>query len=339
MCSFPNHPFDLIMFHQAALRVLKTNDDEADDYWCFLHTLALCVKDSFVVNLENVVIAQVAKRCQKLAVFIRASKDRRQVLILACVKANIKYHLVKKYVETRWNSKHDTMDSVLRLKEALQWISNQAMYSEWHPFILTPSEFEAAAGAVEVLKPFKVATKCVEGEKTATICEVLPQIYNLHDALNRFCNSDTPYIASFAGVLKENLEDRFPYGGTRRRGLTQRNGVREVGGYQIYSNMAHYLDCRWRGVVLEEYPPALQKTKEEIVKLISPQAGAQGVEQVEAVTEEVDDNLTGMERLAKRRRTSGDSDSGDSSTSARTDQGVMGFMEIEFHAFENMKVG
>ena len=327
---------------------MKTYDEETDDYYCFLHTLALCVKDSCKKEcVDNMVVCQVAKKCQKLATFIRGSKDRRKLLLHACMKANIKYHLVRKYVETRWNSKCDTMSSVLRLKDALQWISNQAIYSEWHPFILNPSEFETAAGAVEVLQPFKTATKCVEGETTATICEVLPQIFNLQDSLEKFSSSDTPYIACFAKLLAANLEDRFPCGGTKKRGLTMKNGVREVGDFQIWSNMAHYLDCRWRGLVLEEYPPALKNAKDEIVKLLipppDPPADPPDPDEHQVVvanmTEvEEDDNLSGIERLAKRRRTSGDSDSGDSSTATAGGQGVMGLLEKEFHAFENMTV-
>ena len=49
--------------------------------------------------------------------------------------------------------------------------------------------------------------------------------------------------------------------------------------------------------------------------------------------EEDDDNLSGIERLAKRRRTSGDS-----STATAGGQGVMGLLEIEFHAYETMTV-
>ena len=115
-----------------------------------------------------------------------------------------------------------------------------------------------------------------------------------------------------------------------------RHGVREVGDYQIYSNMAHYLDCRWRGVVLMEYPPAFQKTKEEIVKLIAPPTEAQDEHAVEVDNLEDDDNLSGIERLAKRRRTSGDSDGGDNRAAAT--QGTMGLMEIEFHAYESMTI-
>ena len=112
--------------------------------------------------------------------------------------------------------------------------------------------------------------------------------------------------------------------------------------------MAHYLDCRWRGLVLEEYPPALKNAKDEIVKLLipppDPPADPPDPDEHQVVVanmteaEEDDDNLSGIERLAKRRRTSGDSDSGDSSTATAGGQGVMGLLEIEFHAFENMTV-
>ena len=101
-------------------------------------------------------------------------------------------------------------------------------------------------------------------------------------------------------------------------------------------------------VVLEEYLPALKNAKDEIVKLFipppDPHADPPDPDEHQVVVanmteaEEDDDNLSGIERLAKRRRTSGDSDSGDSSTATAGGQGVMGLLEIEFHAFENMTV-
>lgn len=176
----------------------------------------------------------------------------------------------------------------------------------------------------------------IEAEKTASICEVLPQLYNLRDVLTRYSSSETPYIAEYSQLLLDKLDDRFPMCGTRKRGLTMRHGVREIGGFNIYINMAHYLDCRWRGVVLEEYPPALQNTKDEIVKLLSLSPDGRELESRDndATEEEDAANLSGMERLAKRRRVSGDNND----DGAAAGSGGMSLLQIEFHAFENMTI-
>ena len=99
--------------------LMRESSKYLDEYFCGLHTLALVIKDVVNGQFCNVSIKNLINKCTELAAFLRKSKDRRKTLENACKETNVKYCLVVKPNSTRWNSQHDCLQSVIRLKPAL----------------------------------------------------------------------------------------------------------------------------------------------------------------------------------------------------------------------------
>ena len=242
----------------------------------------------------NVSIKNLINKCTELAAFLRKSKDRRKTLENACKETNVKYCLVVKPNSTRWNSQHDCLQSVIRLKPALQFIWNHDLNGEWSDVLLLPVDYQIAESIVNILKQFKIATKKLEGDKVVTSTEVLPQLFDLKEMLQQTQDSTVLYVRQFGMSLLNSLERRFPQGGTTNSLVC----------------IAHYLDPRWHGLVLDEYPGSLNRTKESIREMLSSETVAIRVIDEDELHLDVNENVDdvpaiGMARLKKKRNASG----------------------------------
>ena len=124
----------------------------------------------------------------------------------------VPYRLVRKYVNTRWNSKNDCMESVRHLRPALQHVANNDLSGVWleKDLVFSAYEFAVMDAAVDILKHFKLFTKSLEGDLEPTIQNVLPELFELRDKLERKCESDDLYISDFAKALLTSFDTRFP---------------------------------------------------------------------------------------------------------------------------------
>ena len=104
----------------------------------------------------------------------------------ACKSVGIIFTTLKNPCETRWNSQHMNMKSVLKLKPALQKLFREDLGDIWSSRELTASEWKLLQGAVEILEEVLLVTKAWEVETEPTINCVLEQIYNLTSKLEDF---------------------------------------------------------------------------------------------------------------------------------------------------------
>lgn len=302
---------------------------DCDEFWCVLHVAALVLKDGFSKKLRSdLTINEVLEKCQRLANYLKKSKNSRKKVKRACKLLGVSYKLVRKYCKTRWNSKFDTIESVRHLRPALQHVANNDLSGVWEEkdLVFTPYEFAVMDAAADILKQFKVFTKRLEGDLKPTIHHILPELFELRDMLEDKCQSDDLYISDFAKALLSSFDTRFP-------ALMTGN---------TWASIAHYLDPRHRGTVLWEYN-VMARTKQDIEKLLFEEDEDTEppplIQQNPRVADE-NENLSAMERLAKRRRVGGDIDNRTGGAGGRRNVPAqpLSDLELEFHCFERMDI-
>lgn len=176
-------------------------------YFCDIHTLQLGVHNTFN-EVEG--MRKVLKCCKTLATFTHQSPLNNDALEEAAKSLNIPFRKLKNPGDTRWDSQHDTMVSVLHLREAIKKLCDEN--DDWSDKAIDRAGWKLLEGAVEILKPIKDTVKAFEGEKEPTMHRVLERLYTNHYLLNKFINNrnNCQYGIGFARSLKRNLEKRFP---------------------------------------------------------------------------------------------------------------------------------
>lgn len=299
--------------NKLAMRLSK----HMDEFWCQLHTLALCVKDTFKEALKNgLTIYNILMKVQELAKFLKKSHPALLELKEVCAEKDIKFKKMKKYTNVRWNSQYDSLNSAIHLKEAFQQIGNQDKSGKWREKLLDATEYATIESVLTVLKPFKTVTKEMEGDSSPTVHKIIPLLYNLEDDLEKLTRSKDIYVAEFADIIYKHFKERFPYCGVRN----------------VFNAMAHYLDPSQRGLVLTEYDGFLKKIKRGIQKVLDEDVGGADDDQMPPLeAQRADEDLTALERLAKKKRLCGGEADG-------AGPGSISDLELEFHAYEKMEV-
>ena len=273
-------------------RLMIKLSPELSPVWCNIHALQLGVTDCFKLSVGSVGITDLIKNCQELAKFVTRSEARKRELERACLQVGIKFRLPQKQNTTRWNSTEANLASIVHLKEGLQYCVIKDSEDVWLEHVLTGQEFDVAAGLLKVLQVPKQMTKSWEADLTPTLHLVITELYNAKDMLLKLSEDaeENQHVRVFALKMVESLEKRFPCCGT------------EV----MFHNIAHFLDPKMKGIVLQEFPGVYNKTRSEIVKL------GKGLEQEGFVNQsniENNDNDTvnlnqysGAERLLQMKR-------------------------------------
>ena len=103
--------------------------------------------------------------------------------------------------------------------------------------------------------------------------------------------------------------------------------------------MSHLFVLRYKGVILEEYPGRLDAVRGEIIRICSqnvqpaPDPAAAAV--VPSQSDGTDTNLSGAERLLKRRRLSGDQAAGNNENGSES---LLSTVTVEMANYEKMQV-
>ena len=87
--------------------------------------------------------------------------------------------------DTRWNSKEANVATTIKLKSALQWITQTDTSLRWSDVIPNAAEFTILESLVEILERVKVANKIWEGDLNPTIQTVITELYNIKDTLKK----------------------------------------------------------------------------------------------------------------------------------------------------------
>ena len=298
-------------------KVMIRETPDVIGYDCSIHTLQLSIADLFKNKLCTSTIEEASRKCHELAVFVGRSGQRIDDLREACKRTNTKFLKLQKANATRYNSKYTCMFRITEMKVPLQFLGNN--YDIWRNAIPTPDEFRTIGAAVIVLAEYLKTTKCWESDTKPTIHNVVTQVWNLKDHLRRIRgNGDDSNVQIMAQNLCQLTEERFPNSGTNN----------------LFNRISHYLDPASKGVILHEFGK-YDSTKKEIVDLSKRFKPAEdpNIEPAEIV-ENLDDDeeeMSGLERLLKKRRLSGD-------VSVRDMNSSQPDVDIELQNYESLPV-
>ena len=214
------------------------------EYNCDIHTVQLGINDTFK-QVEG--MKSVLDKSKAIAKYTNQSPLANNELKAECKAKSLEFKKPKNSQETRWNSSYTCMESILFLKPALKNLMEKD--SKWEQFSLNYREWKLLEGAVKLLKPFMIATKLLEAEKTPTINLVIERILTLEDGLKSFISNrnNCQYGVTFAKALFKNLQKRFP----------------NSGGDIFERKVANYLDPRYKGIHLSVIGE-LEQTKLEM---------------------------------------------------------------------------
>ncbi|XP_066590479.1 zinc finger BED domain-containing protein 4-like [Prorops nasuta] len=158
---------------------------------CFAHTLNLIPAKV----VENNDINSVCKKIKTIVTFFKKSvsamDDLRAVSDLKLIQS----------VDTRWNSMHDMLIRFIELSEK---IGSILLNIPTAPMMITATELQIIKELVDLLKPFKEATKIISGEYYLTASKVIPVINTLQKTLML-----SQPITKTANHMKELLLEQF----------------------------------------------------------------------------------------------------------------------------------
>lgn len=261
-------------------------------HWCANHTLALAVSDTMKADVMSIPVKKVSKKCKEVSRFVRGSEQRNNELKVACKKKEIRYKLPEKQMPVRWNSQEANINSVVRLRHALQFLMfNTADGWDDEKLCLSVQEFKLGESMVKVLQPAKIATKQWERDLTPSIHLVIPEVFNIQGAMAEFKKSTDKYVAGFAEELGRNVEKRFP------------NCATDTLPYTV----THMLDPTYQGAILHEYDGAFDRAKEEIIKLgsiheVTERTNVPAAVNAETEESSTEENLTPAQRLLRKQK-------------------------------------
>ena len=104
-------------------KVMIRLSDELQVCYCNIHTMQLVIIGVFDLDILNFKVDEVMLKCKQLAKFVRKSEQNKNELKDACEKTGINFIFPKLPNDTRWNSKEANVSSTIKLKSALQYIS------------------------------------------------------------------------------------------------------------------------------------------------------------------------------------------------------------------------
>lgn len=137
---------------------------------CFAYTFNLIVQRAVE---EHDVLAEIRSRARRLVTFFRSSTKATEKLIFAQERMGSQPLKLLHEVDTRWNSTHDLLQTLIDLREpvgaALASLSNDIMP-------LSRADFDIISESLEVLAPFKHNTKELSEEKKVSASKIIPII-------------------------------------------------------------------------------------------------------------------------------------------------------------------
>ena len=200
-------------------------------------------------------IVELLTKTKGLAQYVKRSGPALNALKAACKEENVKFKTLKNPNETRWNSKHANLKSVLHLKKPLVKLAELDESNDWSSRMLSPAEWKLAEGVVKVLELPLHVTRVWEAEVRPTMNLVVSELFTMTEKLKtisnnmKFCRFTRDFARMLrVKVLQSEPIKRFPMCGAEE----------EIFRY------GNYLDPVFKGVHLEALE-VLQKTKQEMV--------------------------------------------------------------------------
>lgn len=300
--------------------MFRLSRDSIDEYKCGIHTMALAVKDVWELDILNIKISEVLKMCKELAKFVRRSEHNKNELKKECSIKEIRFIMPVLPNETRWHSVEMNVRSVLHLAPAIQSLAQKDTSLQWNELAPNAAELKMLKSMVEILTRIKVACKIWERDSVPTIQTVIPELFDIHDVLDKKKRNRERYVSVLARELKKLVEERFPESGTT----------------SLLNCIAHLLDPEYKGLVLKQFN-AYEKARQEIIRRgkkyedVPPAAPAD--ESNDSENEDENQNLSAAQRLKQREMAQMNRQ-----TSASRNDGISA-TEVELQRYEQLQVG
>jgi len=194
---------------------------------CVAHTISNCLKDGLKV------VDDVVKRCKDLASTTHKSTRKTEKIRVKCRQLNIPFIKIVQPVATRWNSITLCIESVLKIKEALQAIRDDSD-EDFTGKIPTELQFKQLTDLLPILQRIKTATEILEQEKKPTLHLIIPTLLRIGrmSSSPKFAAS-LPATQKFIKAFEGALEKRIP-----RQGRDPEN---------LLPCVAHFLDPYFKG--------------------------------------------------------------------------------------------
>ena len=152
--------------------------------FCVNHTIQLCLKDTFQMELIGSSVQDLLIKCHNLAVHIKKSSIMMHELESACRSTKQKF--IKPVIAnaTRWNSTYANIHSLLRLEKAITKLSSEGNVHEyWSEFEFSNIEWRMMNGIQFILEKVLVMSKIFESDKEPTCHLVITKLYELREFL------------------------------------------------------------------------------------------------------------------------------------------------------------
>ncbi|XP_066583331.1 E3 SUMO-protein ligase ZBED1-like [Prorops nasuta] len=158
---------------------------------CFAHTLNLI--PAKIIESDDVHV--IFKKIKAIVTFFKKS-----VAAMDSLRAVSSLKLIQS-IDTRWNSAHDM---IIRFIELSDKIASILLNLPTAPMMITSTELQTAKEFVDLLKPFKDATKIISGEFYMTASKSLPIVSTLKETLSQLIP-----ITEVGNKMKQLLLEQF----------------------------------------------------------------------------------------------------------------------------------
>ena len=269
IADFPgvNDPMKLkVLVHDAAANIKKAGKQDSNKVYesivCIDHLLntSLCHAEA---RTEEV--AELLKKCKALATRTHQSTNDWYTIRRMCEKVNIKPMKITQPVTTRWNSNCMMLESLVRMKPALEQILiDPNVRKELQDLIPHDFEFVIIEKLFKILRVLKEYSEKWSSEKNVSISSVLSDLGAIsmftQSRINKYKDHDGE-LSKFLEVFMEELQ--------MHNSQTQR--LKNLGLENKLYRIAHYLHPYYKGFAmkrknLENGQNAFEFTERELIE-------------------------------------------------------------------------
>ncbi|KAH6927423.1 hypothetical protein HPB50_003458 [Hyalomma asiaticum] len=169
---------------------------------CFGHTLQLCVSD---VKRDVPGFSQLCTKARAIVGRYKKSSKARARLVEVQREMQLNALEVVQDVPTRWNSEHQMMTRLLKLRKPITVELSECDAVD----NLTAAEWKLMTAAVKVLDPLAQATTELSGDKYPTLSQVIPLLECTGIVLARH-TAQSDESSAIASSLARSIKARFP---------------------------------------------------------------------------------------------------------------------------------
>lgn len=170
---------------------------------CFAHSLQLCVRKGLDI------VKDLTERCRKLVGHFKHSPLATASFESFQKRLDLPEHRLIQDVPTRWNSSVDMMERLLEQRMAVSAALHADKRSTSASLDLTSNDWEILEGLIPILKPYKLATEAISGEKYVSSSLVIPCILQLISETNTCGENSHGTLRNVCCAIAHDLQRRF----------------------------------------------------------------------------------------------------------------------------------